>query len=36
MTPGSPITSGYDLGDEPRYGMDEDVSSFWTGNCDES
>ena len=36
MTPGSPITSGYYLGDEPRYGMDEDVSSFWTGNCEES
>ncbi|CAJ1349731.1 unnamed protein product [Effrenium voratum] len=36
MTPGQPLASGYFLGDEPGLAMDDDATSMWTANCDES
>ena len=33
MTPGVPLASGFNQGDDPQQAMDDDASTVWTANC---
>ena len=33
MTPGVPLASGFNQGDDPQQAMDDDAATLWTANC---